>query len=102
MTGAQVMKMKDNSMDHFAIQISKEVGELVGKIEGLTATVQTLSNFIQETNKTFSETNRILNDRLSKNEKEISNIALKVSYLGLLAGGVGSFIMSLIMKLLFH
>lgn len=102
MTGAQVMKMKDNSMDHFAIQISKEVGELVGKIEGLTATVQTLSNFLQETNKTFSETNRILNDRLSKNEKEISNIALKVSYLGLLAGGVGSFIMSLIMKLLFH
>lgn len=76
-----------NNEEHFYIQLSKEVGEIAGKLSSLISTVSSMSANIVE-----------IDNRLRQNENETVKTAAKIGLLGILAGGFGTFIMNFVIK----
>ncbi len=73
--------------DSFAIQISKEIGQISGELRSLVATVNTMAIAINH-----------MDDRLRKSESDAARMAARIGLLGIIAGGVGTFIMDLLIK----
>lgn len=67
--------------------IEFQIGELTGQMSSLITTVNALSALISS-----------LDMRLRNNEKDTTVLGVKMGILGVIAGAVGSFTMSLILK----
>lgn len=71
-----------NSEDHLYAQLSKDIGEIIGKLSSLVSTVNGISSYMSE-----------IDNRLRQSEKEVVKIAVKIGLLGIVAGGIGTFLM---------
>ena len=63
------------------------LGQLSGQVTSLTATVASLSTIIAS-----------LDARLQKNERETTALSVRMGLFGLVAGGMGSFLMEMLLK----
>lgn len=79
--------MVDKSSESFAVQISRELGHVTGQLSALISTVNAMTETICE-----------LESRLRQSEKETTKIAAMIGTLGIVAGGVGTFLMNMIFK----
>lgn len=75
----------DKPNNSFALQLSREIGEMRGELTSLISTVSVMSHSLNS-----------LDERLRSNEKESTRQAAIIGTIGILCGGVGSFIMSLV------
>lgn len=72
--------MEQNNLDYL-------VGTLSGQISSLIATVNQMAGTISN-----------LDARLQRNERQTTALTVRMGILGLISGGVGSFLMELILK----
>lgn len=73
--------------DETSIQF--QLGQLTGQVTALSA-------MISEVNKSLSA----METRLRVNEMNVTSLAVKMAVIGIIAGGLGSFFMSYILKVL--
>ena len=66
-----------------------QIGQLMGQMTALISTVQGMSETITR-----------LENRVTQNEKDILKVAVKMSVIGIAAGGIGSFAMNYALKAL--
>lgn len=64
-----------------------QIGQLMGQMTALISTVQGMSETITR-----------LENRVTQNEKDILKVAVKMSVIGIAAGGIGSFAMNYLLK----